>query len=84
MYAVSAVLASFMAGLALGSYYFGRKIDHVKDPVRFFSYLQVAIGAYGFVIIALFKFIPYLYIFIYDIFSWNQQMFIISLFILSR
>lgn len=83
VYAISTVLASYMAGLALGSYYFGRIIDHVKDPVKFFAYLQIAIGAYGLVIIALFKFIPYVYFFIYDIFSWNQQMFIISLFILT-
>ncbi len=78
MYAVSAVLASFMAGLAFGSYFFGRTIDQVKNPVRFFSYLQISIGIYGLAIIAFFKFIPYLYHLLYSYFSWNQEIFIFS------
>jgi len=83
MYAITTVLASFMAGLAIGSFIFGRIIDRSRDPIRLFSYLQISIGAYGLAIIALFKFIPYFYHILYDYFSWNQQIFIFSLFILS-
>lgn len=83
MYAVSTVLTSFMAGLALGSYFFGRIIDGYKDKVKFFSYLEIAIGAYGIAMIAIFKIIPYFYLFLYDLFSWNQQIFVISQFVLA-
>lgn len=83
MYAITTVLSGFMAGLALGSIIFGRIIDRSRDPVRLFSYLQISIGAYGLVIIMLFKFIPYLYLILYDYFSWNQQILNFSLFILS-
>ncbi len=83
IYAVSTVLTSFMAGLALGSYFFGRIIDVYTDNVRFFSYLEIAIGAYGIVMIAIFKIIPYFYFFLYNLFSWNQQIFALSLFILA-
>ncbi len=83
MYAVSTVLTSFMAGLALGSYFLGRTADIYKDPVRLFSYLQITIGVYGIAMIAILRGIPYLYLSLYDIFSWNQQVFLLSLFILS-
>ncbi len=83
MYAVSTVLTAFMAGLALGSYFFGRLADSHKDPVRLFSYLQIATGVYGIAMIGIFKFLPYVYLFLYDIFSWSQQVFMLSLFILA-
>jgi spermidine synthase len=72
-----------MAGLALGSYFFGRIIDGHKDKIRFFSYLEIAIGAYGIAMIAIFKIIPYFYLFLYDLFSWNQHIFVLSLFMLA-
>lgn len=83
MYAVSTVLTSFMAGLALGSYFFGRIIDVYKDKVRFFSYLEIAIGVYGIAMIAILKIIPHFYLFLYDLFSWNRQIFVLSQFILA-
>lgn len=83
MYAISTVLTSFMAGLALGSYFLGKMIDSCKDKIRFFSYLEIAIGIYGIAMIGIFKIIRYLYLFLYDLFSWNQQIFVLSLFVLA-
>lgn len=83
MYAVSTVLTSFMAGLAIGSYIFGKIVDHHKDPVKLFSYIEIATGIYGIGIIYLFKLMPTLYLFLYDIFSGNQQIFIFSLFFMA-
>ncbi len=83
MYAVSTVLTAFMAGLALGSYFFGRLADSHKDPVRLFSYLQIATGVYGIAMIGIFKVLPYLYLSLYDVFSWNQGIFMLSLFVLA-
>ncbi len=48
VYAVSTVLAAFMAGLALGSFLGGRFIDRRRDPLRAYAVLEVAIGASGF------------------------------------
>jgi len=44
--AVSTVLAVFMAGLALGSYLFGRMADKTKNPIRLYAMLQMGIGVY--------------------------------------
>jgi spermidine synthase len=44
-YATSTILASFMAGLCLGSYFWGRKIDSGKSsPLLVFGCLEIAVG----------------------------------------
>ncbi len=52
VFATSTVLTAFMAGLALGSYYFGRKIDEstltgeATSPLRMYALLEAGIGAF--------------------------------------
>ncbi|MFQ5606209.1 MAG: fused MFS/spermidine synthase [bacterium] len=46
VYSLSAVLSSFMGGLALGSYLAGRATRRIKRPVLFYGYLEVLIGVY--------------------------------------
>ena len=47
VYAVSTVLTVFMAGLALGSIYFGRLADRHKNPLTLFMFLELGIGLYA-------------------------------------
>jgi spermidine synthase len=47
IFAISTVLTAFMAGLALGSYYFGRLIDRVRDHLLVFLLIQLGIGIYA-------------------------------------
>ena len=47
-YAQMTVLATFLGGLALGNFLFGRKADVVKNPVRLYSLLELTIGLYCF------------------------------------
>src|SRR6202795_2187797 len=47
-YAVATVLAAFMAGLALGSYVFGRLASRDKNLLRLYGVLEFGIGVYGF------------------------------------
>ena len=52
VFATSTVLTAFMGGLALGSYYFGKKIDEstrrdeVTSPLRMYALLEAGIGAF--------------------------------------
>ncbi len=47
IFATSTVLTAFMAGLAFGSFYFGRKIDDsTQSPLRFYAILEVGIGVF--------------------------------------
>lgn len=47
IYAISAVLASFMAGLALGSFLAGRAADRSGQPLLVYALIEVAIGLIG-------------------------------------
>jgi spermidine synthase len=44
---VSAVLAAFMGGLALGGLLFGRAADRTSRPLRFYAWLEAGIGVGG-------------------------------------
>jgi len=61
-YAVSTVLACFMAGLALGSWLFGRVADRRDDPLRVYALLEVGIGLYALLIPFLFEALRPLYV----------------------
>jgi spermidine synthase len=54
-YAISTVIASFMGGLALGSYVAGRLIDRRRDPLRVYALLEAGIGAYALLTPSLFE-----------------------------
>jgi spermidine synthase len=47
-YSVTTVLAAFMAGLGIGAYLIGRRVDRGKlDGVRVYAYLELTIGLYA-------------------------------------
>jgi predicted membrane-bound spermidine synthase len=48
IYAQTVVLAAFMGGLALGNRIMGRWSDRLRQPVRIYGYLEIAIGLYAF------------------------------------
>ncbi len=55
IYAVSTVVAAFMAGLAIGSLTLGRLADRVKSPLRLYAYLELGIGIYAILFIIFFS-----------------------------
>ncbi|MCH2172000.1 fused MFS/spermidine synthase [Myxococcota bacterium] len=55
IYAAATVLASFMGGLALGSYLFGRWIDRGAHPLYMYAALEAAIGVYALFVPLLFE-----------------------------
>jgi spermidine synthase len=44
VYAVSTVLASFFAGLALGSFVAGRLVDRARRPLRWYGLVEILVG----------------------------------------
>ena len=44
-HAVAAVLASYLAGLALGSWLLARAVDRRRDPIRLYGVLELGVGA---------------------------------------
>src|ERR1041385_2279308 len=60
-FAVSTVLTAFMGGLALGSYYFGRRSERVRRPLRLYGFLELGIGIYGLLVPLIFGTLPTVY-----------------------
>ncbi len=69
VYAVSAVLSAFMAGLALGSFLIGRYSDKIKKPLKLYAALEGGIVVTALLIPVSFKVITPLYVSIYGMFG---------------
>ncbi len=46
--AQTVVLAVFMGGLALGNRLFGKRADALAEPLKWYGYVEIAIGVYAF------------------------------------
>src|SRR5712671_754215 len=62
IYAQTVVLAVFMGGLALGNKILGRWADRLKQPLRTYGYLEIAIGVYAFLFFSLDQFADKIFI----------------------
>src|SRR5262249_54544334 len=60
-FAVSTVLTAFMGGLAVGSYYFGRRSSSVTRPLRLYGLVEIGIGLYGLAVPFIFGALPPVY-----------------------
>ena len=46
-YAHTAVITAYMAGLAAGSFYFGRRADQHSQPLKLYAWLEIGVGVYA-------------------------------------
>jgi spermidine synthase len=60
--AISAVLAAFMGGLALGSVLAARSGARIKRPVRAYAFIEIAVGLYALAVPFLFRGIDRVYV----------------------
>jgi predicted membrane-bound spermidine synthase len=61
-YSITAVLAAFMAGLGLGGYLIGRRVDRSRlSPVRIYAYLELGVGLYALASLPLLSLCEWLY-----------------------
>jgi hypothetical protein len=71
-FAVSTVLTAFMGGLALGSFYFGRRSEKITRPLRLYGILEIGIGLYGLAVPFIFAALPIVY---HPFWQWLQLSF---------
>ena len=60
--AVTTVLSVFMAGLALGSFVIGKRVDLSDKPLRMYGFLEIGIAAFAVLFVLLMKIYPHVYI----------------------
>lgn len=76
VYALSTMLATFMAGLALGSFFGGRLCDRRHDHLFMFALCELVIGVAGMASIPLIYKLPPLYLSLYRSFHFYPQVFL--------
>lgn len=81
--AISTVLAAFMGGLALGSFYFGRLIDKRGEPLKIYAILEILIGIYALILPLIIMGLNAIYTSIYQNFSTSFFTLSVIRFILS-
>ncbi len=68
-FAVATVVAVFLLGLGLGSYFFGRWSERARDPLRIYMYVEVGIAATSLIAYMVIETLPvyrYLYEYAYN------------------
>jgi spermidine synthase len=81
--AISAVLAAFMGGLATGSAFAGGFANKLRNPLRAYALIEIAIGLYALIVPALFRGIDLVYVFIWERFHPGFYGFALSRFLLA-
>lgn len=64
--AISTVLATFMAGLGFGSYFFGRMIDTRSDPLRYYAFLNFGVGSFCMATPAMWGWVESVYVYLHQ------------------
>ena len=81
--AISAVLAAFMGGLALGSALAARFAVRIKRPVRAYAFIEIAVGLYALAVPMLFRGIDRVYALVWQHFHPGFYGFAFSRFVLA-
>ena len=82
-HAIATVLSAFMAGLALGSYVFGRLVDAGRNAFLAYGLLEAGVGLYGLMVPTLFALTQQAYAHLYALVDVSFTIFSIVLFLLS-
>jgi spermidine synthase len=87
-YAVTVILAAFMAGLGLGAWFWGKKADHCKtyQLIKIYILLEIGIGVYAIVLPFILGYMENIYVWFYvlesNILNFNIIKFVLSIFLL--
>jgi spermidine synthase len=81
-HAIATVLSAFMAGLALGSYAFGRLVDAGRNALLAYGLLEGGVGLYGLLVPTLFALTQQAYTRLYGLAEVSFAAFSIGLFVL--
>ena len=83
MYAVSTIVASFILGLAIGSWVAGRFSDRLVNPLKYYAFIQIAVGIFGILLLPVFDLMTRVYLDLYHLTYSNQPILMFTQILLS-
>lgn len=60
-YIISIILAAFMGGLAFGSWWMAKYVDHISNLPKAYGLMEIGIGIYGVLLLSIFNILPNVY-----------------------
>ncbi|MBI5602057.1 MAG: fused MFS/spermidine synthase [Deltaproteobacteria bacterium] len=83
VYGFSIMLTTFLVGIALGSYFFSRRVDTLRFQGFVWAVLQIGIGVFAFVSLLFFQELPYWYLLLYRSLGQSINLLLTGKFILA-
>ncbi|OHE54923.1 MAG: hypothetical protein A2Z47_09225 [Thermodesulfovibrio sp. RBG_19FT_COMBO_42_12] len=83
VYAFTIMLATFLAGIGLGSIAFAPFVDRLKRPVLWFSVLEAVIGFFAIASIFLYRELPFIFFNLRELFADRFWLFLLVEFLLA-
>jgi len=83
MFAISTLLTAFMGGLALGSWFFGKRADRYSNPLFVYALLELGIGGYAFLVPLFFSYLIPVYQSLSNLFDFSFYAFSLVRFVLA-
>src|SRR3954468_7171341 len=78
--AQTVVLAVFMGGLAVGNSLFGKRADHLKQPLAVYGFLEMAIGLFAFLFYYIYQAADFVFVKLgSSIFEWSALLLCLKL-----
>lgn len=72
-YAQAIVLATFMGGLAIGAWWWGKKADESKNALKLFAWLEILIAVYCFLYFPIFEMVKNGFVYVVISNSWDSD-----------
>ncbi len=83
IYAFTIILTAFLTGISIGSLIYTRLFENKGNPLLLFSILESAIGLYALSSIFFYRYLPFIFHYLYNYFSETFWIFLVFQFMLS-
>ncbi len=83
IYAFTIILTAFLAGISIGSLIYTRLFENKGNPLLLFSILESVIGLYALSSIFFYRYLPFMFHYLYNYFSETFWIFLVFQFMLS-
>ncbi|MCJ7833586.1 MAG: fused MFS/spermidine synthase [Deltaproteobacteria bacterium] len=83
VYGFTIMLTTFLVGIALGSYFFSRKVDTIRFQGFVWAWLQIGIGLFAFLSLLFFQELPYWYLLLFRSLGQSINLLLTGKFILA-